>query len=183
MVRGFKAKANRIAVEIRENLGLCAWAPLEPLAVCDYFEIEVVPLSRFGEAINHFTQVERNAFSAVTVPCGLERAIVHNDAHHPYRQRSNLMHELAHAFLGHPPCTTFDCDGERNYNGGIEAEASFLAGALLISNEAAWHIVRSALIDAAQGMYGVSKKMLDYRLRVSGAIKRATYLRTGSAFF
>lgn len=181
MVRGFKAEANRIAVEIRDKLDLCAWAPLDPLAVCDYFEIQVVPLSGFGETAKHFTQVERNAFSAVTVPCGLRRAIVHNDAHHPYRQRSNLMHELAHGFLGHPPRAAFDCDGERNYNGGIEAEASFLAGALLITNEAAWHIVQSELTTIAQGMYGVSGKMLDYRLRVSGAIKRAEYLQAKRA--
>jgi Zn-dependent peptidase ImmA (M78 family) len=79
------------------------------------------------------------------------------------------MHELAHGFLGHPPCETFDCDGERNYNGGIEAEASFLSGCLLITNEAAWHIIRNGLISQARGMYGVSEAMLSYRLRVSGA--------------
>jgi len=181
VVRGFKARANRIAVEIRETLGLSASDPLNPLAVCDYFEIEVVPLSRFGDEVSHFTRAERNAFSAVTVPCGLKRAIVHNDSHHPDRQRSNLMHELAHAFLGHAPCAAFDCDGERNYNGGIEAEAAFLSGSLLISNEAAWHIVRSDLIGVARRMYGVSKTMLDYRLRVSGALKRAGYLRGRAA--
>ena len=177
MVRGFKAKANRIAVEIRDALGLCAWAPLDPLAVSREFDIDVVPLSRYGSAVRYFTQIETGAFSAVTVPCGLNRAVVHNDSHHPYRQRSNIMHELAHGFLGHPPCATFDCDGERNYDGGIEAEASFLAGCLLITNEAAWHIVQSGIIDSARGMYGVSQPMLDYRLRVSGALKRATYRR------
>ena len=83
-----------------------------------------------------------SAFSAVTVPCGCARAIVHNDSHHPYRQRSNICHELAHCFLGHectPPLTE---EGERARDGGIEAEANFLAGALLVPNEAAVHIVR-----------------------------------------
>jgi Zn-dependent peptidase ImmA (M78 family) len=181
MVRGFKAQANRIAVEIRDALDLCAWAPLDPLAVCQEFEIEVIPLSAYGALVSHFMGAGRSAFSAVTVPCGLRRAIVHNDSHHPYRQRSNIMHELAHGFLGHPPCSTFDCDGERVYDGGVEAEASFLAGCLLITNEAAWHIVRSGLTDVARGMYGVSKKMLDYRLRVSGAAKRASFRQTASA--
>lgn len=175
MVRGFKAKANRIAVEIRDTLGLCAWAPLDPLAVCTEFDIEVIPLSRYGTDARHFTHSDPSVFSAVTVPRGLRRAIVHNDMHHPYRQRSNLMHELAHGFLGHAPCSTFNCDGERNYDGGIEGEASFLAGCLLITNEAAWHIIRSGLTDAARGMYGVSQKMLDYRLGVSGALKRGTF--------
>jgi hypothetical protein len=143
MVRGFKARANRLAVAVRADLGLSACDPLDPLAVCRHFEIDVVPLTSFGREVAHFTDVERGAFSAVTVPCGIRRAIVHNDRHHPDRQRSNIMHEMAHALLGHRPCSAFNCDGERRYDGGIEAEASFLAGALLITNEAAWHIIRS----------------------------------------
>jgi IrrE N-terminal-like domain len=180
MERGFKAKANRIAVDIRCDLGLRAADPLDPLAVCDHFDIDVVPLSKYGNAVIHFIRVERGAFSAVTVPCGLRRAIVHNDAHAPDRQRSNIMHELAHAFLGHPPCSTFNCDGERHYDSGIEAEAAFLGGALLITNEAAWHIVRAQLRGVARQMYGVSQPMLDYRLRISGALARAARLRNAS---
>ena len=90
------------------------------------------------------------------------------------------MHELAHGFLGHKPCSAFNCDGERHYDGGIEAEASFLAGALLITNESAWYIVRAQLIGVARQMYGVSQQMLDYRLRVSGALTRASRLRSVS---
>lgn len=59
--------------------------------------------------------------------------------------------------------------GERARDGGIEAEANFLAGTLLITNEAAVYIVRQGLVRMAQGVYGVSGPMLDYRLRVSGA--------------
>ena len=180
MVRGFKARANRIAVAVRSDLGLGACDPLDPLTVCQHFEIDVVPLTSLGPEVAHFTDVERGAFSAVTVPCGIHRAIVHNDRHHPDRQRSNIMHELAHAFLGHRPCSAFNCDGERHYDGGIEAEASFLAGALLITNEAAWHIVRAGLRSAARKIYGVSQQMLDYRLRVSGAMKRASLFRNAS---
>ncbi len=180
MVRGFKARANRIAVAVRGDLGLGACDPLDPLAVCQHFDIDVVPLTSLGSKVAHFTDIERGAFSAVTVPCGIRRAIVHNDRHHPDRQRSNLMHELAHAFLGHRPCSAFNCDGERHYDGGTEAEASFLAGALLITNEAAWHIVRAGLKSAARRIYGVSQQMLDYRLRVSGAMKSASLFRYAS---
>lgn len=177
MVRGFKARANRIAVAVRADLGLPAHAPLDPLAVCQHYEIEVTPLSQFGEAAAHLLFVEPSAFSAVTVPCGLRRAIIHNDGHSLVRQRSNISHELAHGFLGHPPCAAFDCDGERNYDGGIESQAGFLGGALLITNEAAWHIVRTDQIARARQAYGVSQKMLHYRLSVSGALKRATFSR------
>jgi Zn-dependent peptidase ImmA (M78 family) len=180
MERGFKAKANRVAVDIRTDLGLRAHDPLDPLTVCNHFEIVVIPLTKYGQEVTHFKRIERGAFSAVTVPCGLQRAIVHNDTHSPDRQRSNIMHELAHAFLGHPPCSAFSCDGERHYDSGVEAEAAFLGGALLITNEAAWHIVRVQLRGMARQMYGVSQSMLDYRLRISGALTRAGRLRRAS---
>ena len=110
-----------------------------------------------------------STFSAVTVPNGWQRAIVHNDSHHPNRQRSNICHELSHCFLGHkcvPPLTE---TGSRIHDGGIEEEANFLAGCLLITNEAALHIVSNGLESQAQELYGVSLQMLNYRLRISGA--------------
>src|SRR3546814_865102 len=133
--RGFKARANRIAVRVRHDLGLPPEAPLDPLQVCRHYDIEVIPLSKLGTLGDHFLQIEPSAFSAVTVPCGLRCAIIHNDGHAPVRQRSNLAHEIAHGLLGHkamPPLTT---DGERHFDGGIEAEANFLGGTLLITNE------------------------------------------------
>lgn len=46
---------------------------------------------------------------------------------------------------------------------------NFLGGALLVTNEAAVHILLDGLQASAQTLYGVSKPMPDYRLRVSGA--------------
>ena len=165
--RGFKAEANRIALRVRERMGLEAIAPIDPAAICAHFDIQLIRL-RDVDRKSPFLR-DTASFSAVTVPCAHQRAIVHNDAHQPHRQRSNICHELAHCFLGHectPPLTE---DGARTHDGGIEAEANFLSGTLLIPNEAAIHIVRNALIIQAQDLYGVSKAMLTYRLRVSGA--------------
>jgi hypothetical protein len=63
--------------------------------------------------ISSFLGTSRSSFSAMTVPCGWRTAVVRNDSHYPYRQRSNTCHELAHCFLGHqwtPPLTE---SGER----------------------------------------------------------------------
>ena len=166
--RGFKAEANRIALRIRDRMGLAAIDPIDPFEVCTRLDIQVLRLSEIDPR-SPFLNEASSAFSAVTVPCGHETAIVHNDTHHPNRRRSNICHELAHCFLGHkctPPLTE---EGERARDGGIEAEANFLAGALLIPNEAALHIVSNGLTPSAQGLYGVSKQMLTYRLRISGA--------------
>lgn len=166
--RGFKADANRIALRIREKMGLSPIDPINPFEVCTIYDIPVIPLSEI-DPNSTFLKGQQNAFSAVTIPCDHRTAIVHNDAHHPYRQRSNVSHELAHCFLGHqcsPPLTE---SGERSRDSGLEAEANFLAGALLIPNEAARHIVSNGMIESAQQLYGVSQAMLTYRLRISGA--------------
>ena len=166
--RGFKAEANRIALRVREQMGLSPIEPIDPAEVCAHFEIKLIPLSAINPN-STFLGNNNSSFSAVTVPCGCQTAIVHNDSHHPYRQRSNICHELAHCFLGHkctPPLTE---SGERARDGGIEAEANYLAGTLLMPNEAAIYVLRKGLLTQAQGIYGVSADMLTYRLRVSGA--------------
>lgn len=166
--RGFKAKANRIALDVRSAMGLRAVDAIDPAAICEHFDIELLRLSEINPE-SAFLCTEQSSFSAVTVPCGWTTSIVHNDSHHPYRQRSNICHELAHCFLGHkctPPLTE---EGERIHDGGIEAEANFLAGALLVPNEAATYVVKNGLTPQAQGIYGVSAPMLNYRLRISGA--------------
>jgi Zn-dependent peptidase ImmA (M78 family) len=165
--RGFKADANRIALRVRDRMGLEVNDPIEPEAVCAHYEIRLIPLSEVDP--NSPFLVDTASFSAVTVPCAAETAIVHNDAHHPHRQHSNICHELAHCFLGHKCTPPLMDDGTRKHDVGIEAEANFLAGTLLIPNEAAVYIVREGLVARAGSIYGVSPAMLAYRLRVSGA--------------
>jgi hypothetical protein len=169
--RGFKAEANRISLRVREQMGLSPIDPIDPTEVCAHFEIALLKLSDLNCDVSSFLGVNRSVFSAITIPCGVQTAIVHNHTHHPNRQRSNICHELAHCFLGHKCTTPLMESGERARDGGLEAEAHFLAGALLIPNEAAVHIVRNALVVAAVQIYGVSQSMLTYRLRVSGAHK------------
>ena len=168
--RGFKAEANRIALRVRAQMRLSPIAPIDPAAICDHFDIKLLRLSDIDRR-SVFLGTNNSSFSAVTVPCGFHTAIVHNDSHHPHRQRSNICHELAHCFLGHKCTPPLMDNGERAHDGGIEAEAHHLAGVLLIPNEAARHIVSNGLVTQAQGIYGVSSAMLTYRLRISGAHK------------
>jgi len=126
-------------------------------------------MSDVGCDVSLFQGGANDKFSAMTVCAGLDRAIVHNDSHHPLRQRSNIFHELAHCFLGHKGCTILNDNGTRTYNSPIETEASYLGGALLLPKDAALHVLLNGLKSTAQSIYGVSKPMLEYRLRVSGA--------------
>ena len=90
--RGFKAEANRIALRVRAGMDLSPIDPLDPWRVCKHFDIEVIELSKLraedGTFVGaHFLREAKGAFSAMTLTCGLRRAIVHNDSHVPVRRR------------------------------------------------------------------------------------------------
>jgi Zn-dependent peptidase ImmA (M78 family) len=167
--RGFKANANRIAVAIRKQMGLAAIDPIDPVAVCHHYDIKLIKLTELGVDCFAFLGDDSHVFSAVTVPRGVKTAIVHNDSHHPNRQRSNIGHELGHCFLGHPFSPPLTEAGERIRDGSIEGEANFFAGALLLTNEGARYIMMKGLLTGAQERYGISKPMLEWRLNESGA--------------
>jgi Zn-dependent peptidase ImmA (M78 family) len=175
---GFKAEANTIARNIRRELRLSAPDPLDPWQLAAHLDIPVVNLSSMKAEVEHavlqFTWKDPEAFSAVTVFCGYKRLIVVNDVHSRGRQASNIAHELAHSLLWHDPEPVVDGHGVREGNAEQEEEAQWLAGALLISEEAALSIVRRGLsLEAAADLYGTSVDMVRGRINVTGARKRA----------
>lgn len=176
--RGFKSEANTIAREFRLELGLGVSAPLNPWRLAAHLEIPIAKLSSMrreaAQAVQQLTREDREAFSAVTVFHGYKRMIVVNDAHARSRQASSIAHELAHSLLWHDPAPAFGGDGLRQWNAEQEEEAQWLAGALLISEEAALSIVRRGLtLRRAAELYGTSIEMVRGRLNVTGARKRA----------
>ena len=182
--RGFKAEANRLAREIRQDLGLNAVDPLDPRALAQDLGIPLVPLSALKKdapaVVRHFSQQESGAFSAMTMFYGTRRAILYNDSHSPGRQASDIAHELSHALLQHPPEPALDHRGRRNWNQDLEDEATWLAGALLISDEAAIQIAKTEMsAEVAAVAYGVSTQMVQWRLNVTAAVYRAGLLNKG----
>jgi len=176
--RGFKSEANATAREIRAELGLSTAAPLDPWKLAEHLAIPVVGISTMmGDArtaVVRLTKIDPRSFSAVTVFRGYSRRmIVVNDAHSRRRQASDVAHELAHCLLLHEPRPAFDDGGVRAWDEDEEDEADWLAGALLVSDEAAVAIVRRGLsIRDATRLYGVSVRMMQFRINVTGARKR-----------
>lgn len=160
------------------ELGLSITARLDPWQLAHRLDIPVLALSDLGEhapgALHHFQQVDASEFSAVTVFRGSRRVVVHNDAHSRGRQASDVGHELAHGLLLHEPSPALDHDRSRLWNPEMEEEADWLAGAILVSDEAAFSIAaRRVPIDLAAEHYGVSEPMMRFRLNVTGAYRRA----------
>ena len=118
-------------------------------------------------------------FSGLIVLHGERREILHNDYHHPFRQNSNIAHELAHIILGHPLTKAIKLDGQREFDTTVEEEAKWLGAALLLPKEATKHIALNAIPNTqVQKDYGVSDSLLQYRLRVTDAFGYARNARS-----
>ncbi len=176
--RGFKAEAEALVKEVRAELGLTKLDPLDPHRLACHLAIPVITLSDLPDNLDgagYFRSIEREAFSALTVFDRHRRMIVHNDSHSPARQNSNLAHELAHGLLLHEPAPALKrLTGCRNWNDTNEAEAAWLGGVLLVTDEMALAVARGRFTrQQALERFGISEDMLRWRLAVTGANKRA----------
>jgi len=164
-------------------MGLGSMDRLDPMALAEHLAIPVLALSFFlnecSDAVSHFSRVESGAFSAVTVFDGARRSVIYNDVHQSGRQSSDIVHELSHGLLGHSPHIGVDGNtGCRIWHDEIEAEADFLAGALLVPEWAAVQIVRRRMSQGSAARdFGVSLRMIDYRINVTGARSRAARIQ------
>ncbi|MFJ4832337.1 ImmA/IrrE family metallo-endopeptidase [Streptomyces sp. NPDC088747] len=185
--RGFKTEANSLALEVRSELGLGALDRLDPFVLADHLAIPVIPLSSMAGAslgANHLLNEEPDAFSAVTVFAGSKRTIVHNDGHSNGRISSNITHEASHGLLHHRPTPALDDRGCRLWDQDIEDEAQFLSGVLLVPEDAALAIARRRFTKPeAAARFGVSEKMIQYRLNVTGAVGRIERARRAGRRF
>lgn len=92
---------------------------------------------------------------------------------------------MCHGLLLHEPGAALDDVGCRIWDQDVEDEATWLAGVLLIPDDAALAVARGHINDStALDHFGVSEQMLTWRLNMSGARRRvqrarAMYVRRG----
>lgn len=176
--RGFKSEANVHAKELRAELGLAADSPLCPFKTTELLGVTIVKLSSYGSLLpDETTCLCQNdgtiSFSATTFCFGLERVILYNDFLPLTRSYADIMHEVSHILLMHPPHKLRAEDGGRHYDLKLEEEANWLGPALLVSEEAALAVVQQGLnVHNAAKFYKVSPSLMQMRLNVTGAMKR-----------
>ena len=177
--RGFKSEAERIARRVQAELGVSASESVTPESLAELLGIEVrsgdelIPRKRFVE----LEQVQPGAFSACTFRPSADRVVVvYNPLSAKSRRRSDLAHELAHALLNHElsrveklgDVTFLSCDPTQ------EEEAAWLSGCLLLPRTL-------LLAEAGRGAdakeiarkVGVSERMAQYRLDVTGVVRQS----------
>ena len=183
--RGFKAEAERLALAVREELGMDVTDPFDCLALADHLAIPVVSLVdmvKFGASDASVARLScaGTEFSALTVCAGAARLIVYNPSHPPGRRANSLAHELSHILLEHSPGPALDESGCRRWDGVCEAEADWLAGCLLVPREGALRLLlqnRSPASIAAH--YRVSRKLFEWRANHTGVVRQLTSVGRG----
>ena len=176
--RGFKSEAERIAKSVRTELGMGAVQIVAPEVLAGLLGIEV----RAGDELiprQHFEDLENiqpDSFSACTLRPSPDRVVVvYNPLSRGPRRRSDVAHELAHALLDHElsrverlgDVTFLSCDPTQ------EEEAAWLSGCLLLPRALLLAEVRrgSGAKDIAKKC-GVSERMAQYRLDVTGVLRQ-----------
>lgn len=182
--RGYKAWCEKYAAEARVRLGLNSGDPMDPKRLADDLGIRVfTPAQVPGLSAKSLQILLRNdgktpsCWSAVTLVVGTKVAVILNSSHTVGRQASDLMHELAHRIRGHATHAV-DVSAEgvmliASYDKREEEEADWLSGCLLLPRDALLRIRARGLKspDAAE-LYGVSQRMLKYRMAMTGVTRQ-----------
>ena len=176
MRRGFKSQAERNSAAARKALGISLQAPLDPWAYAAHLEVAVLEFDKLGltpAVVRQLVQVDQDSWSAMTIQEGQTFGIVLNPAHAQTRQRSDLMHELAHIELRHVPARVQVSETGMlllsEYSEDQEQEADWHAAALLLPRDGLMHMrSRQKTSDQIAAHYGVSKQLTEWRLRMTG---------------
>lgn len=173
MRRGFKTEAKRLALELRSEIGLNAYAPFDPYTFASEYGIPVVRLSTLGGvACDHFLTVNGSALSGALIQNGTGVVILENDAQPLTRRRATMCHELAHVVLEHEFHMSLSSEGRCGLGGDQEDEADWLSGEILIPYDGAFRLAReNATDEKAAAEYEVSVVLARWRMNHSGARK------------
>jgi hypothetical protein len=180
--RGFKARAKRRALEVREEMGVAGFAPLDPYALADLYGIEIVDLTHPAmpaAAVAHFTGPRADWFSGALIAVGNGSVIIENHVHERSRRRSTIAHEMAHVLLEHEfGLLVANANGCRSSATTLEREAAELSGELLVPSDAARIAACRGWTDAAVARYfRVSTPMARWRMNATGARRVAVRWR------
>ena len=175
---GFKANAERIALSIRRELRIPVSDRLSCFELARHLCIPIktlIDLQREGASIQSIRHLmdAKTKFSALTVCAGTRRLIVYNAAEPPGRQANSLAHELSHAILEHPPAPALGKGGCRQWNPQYEAEADWLAGALLVPRDGVFaRLAAGDTLLAGADHFGVSLPLFRWRANQTGVLRQ-----------
>lgn len=180
--RGFKSKAEKIAIECREKLNLHACSPICAFKLANHLQIEIYNASDFFQdevILQKFSGIDCEAYgwSALTMVTERKnRIIIHNNFHSPARQQSNIMHEIAHVLCDHKhENINYDFNiplGMRDYDKLQEEEAIYLGATIQLPRPGLlWSKKRNLTNNQISEHFNASLEMVNFRLSITGVNK------------
>ena len=161
----------RRASAIREDLGLSQLDRLEPQRLADAVPAHVFFPEDFDdlELARRVRRANWDGF-AFTFPGEQTLIVLLNSARPPSRRTATLMEELAHALLGHRPCSIAPDAStgflRRSYDKSQEHEAYDLGATLLLPKELVQHVVKEGrLAREVAAEHGCSEELVVMRIR------------------
>ena len=178
MRRGFKSEAERLATQVRDEMGLGRYKPLNIDALVQHVGAQLRAADELTSLtkLNELEALQPGAFSACTFDFGTRKVIVISPLASNERQRSDASHEASHLLLNHSVkevkqlngLSFFTCDPDE------EQEANWLAGCLLLPRELLLRSLKRGLDAAAIAeANAVSLQMANFRLRATGVERQA----------
>ena len=179
MKRGFKAEAERHAAFYRNELLLKERDPLPARDLAVHLKITLMTPSEIpgitDELLDVLLITGKNNWSAAILKCGEKEFIIYNPTHSPYRQESDIMHEIAHSICKHEfnELETTVAGGIiplRKYNKDQEDEAEWLGACLQLPRTALFYYykIKKLKVPEISQLFNASEKMVNYRLGISG---------------
>ena len=181
--RGFKAKAEKLAIQYRESLNIHSCDPLCAIKLAEHLKISVYDATEFitkPSEINLLSGANGKdcEWSALTMTSKVgNRIIIYNPFHSVARQQSDLMHELAHIICKHEIHqveTDFEIPfGMRDYDEEQEKEAEWLGSTLQLTKPCLlWARKRNMATIEIAAHFNASVEMVTYRMNITGITKR-----------
>ncbi len=189
--RGFKANAERLAKQYREELSVHPCAALCAFKLAEHLQ---VPLCKSAEFLNLPNEISTLS-AANGVDCGWSaltmiaksgtRIILYNEYHSEARQQSDIMHELAHVICKHErKQKQYDFEipfGMREFDEVQEEEAKCLGSTLQLPSPALlWANKRNMAHDEIATHFNASQDMVKYRMNMTGIAKRKYFTSKAS---
>jgi Zn-dependent peptidase ImmA (M78 family) len=175
--RGFKAEAERLAQQVRSQMGLRQNEPMDSIKLAAHVGADIRPADQLTTLakLQALEEIQPGAFSACTFTLNDRHIIVYSPLASPGRRNSDIAHEAAHLLLDHAVkviqqvsgLSFFTCDPDE------EQEANWLAGCLLLPRPLLYAAARRgrSSADIAQEC-GVSEQMAAFRLRTTGVLRQ-----------
>ena len=175
--RGFPADAERMALALRQELGL---DPADPLPLEDAARtrhVQVVSAAQLidVERLAELERIQAFAFSACTFEISGRSVIVFNPLRSEPRRKSDVAHELSHMLLEHDLTEIRSVAGVpfRTCRGDQEEEATTLGGTLLLPRPLLLRaIAHGQGVEEIARECGVTIEMARFRVNTTGVVRQ-----------